>query len=164
MQNADTSPSTETSPRRCRGCGYVLEHLSTPRCPECGRAFDFADPRTYAQHDPARAFRADVQMIALGEVAALLWIAVPWMAAMMLRLAPAVWLAAWAGLSGFVFVMVWPVVFTARRTLYALISAVPACVVVIVQAVVQRDYLSAGAAGAGPLAAALVRRIWPQPP
>ena len=31
----------------CRGCGYVLDGLSDPRCPECGRSFDLADRRTY---------------------------------------------------------------------------------------------------------------------
>ncbi len=36
-------------PKRCRGCGYILEHLPEPRCPECGRAFDPDDPRTYVR-------------------------------------------------------------------------------------------------------------------
>ena len=31
---------------RCRDCGYLLRGLSDPRCPECGRGFDPADPRT----------------------------------------------------------------------------------------------------------------------
>ncbi len=26
--------------KRCRGCGYILDGLPLPRCPECGRAFD----------------------------------------------------------------------------------------------------------------------------
>lgn len=30
----------------CRGCNYALRGLSGPRCPECGRAFDPADPAT----------------------------------------------------------------------------------------------------------------------
>jgi hypothetical protein len=36
-----------TEPRRCLGCGYILEHLPEPRCPECGRGFDLGDPATY---------------------------------------------------------------------------------------------------------------------
>jgi len=32
--------------RYCRGCGYNVRQLPEPRCPECGRAFDPADPRT----------------------------------------------------------------------------------------------------------------------
>src|SRR5438105_3678911 len=32
----------------CRGCGYVLHGLAQNRCPECGRAFDPADRKTYA--------------------------------------------------------------------------------------------------------------------
>jgi hypothetical protein len=31
----------------CQGCGYVLDGLPAPRCPECGRGFDPADPRTF---------------------------------------------------------------------------------------------------------------------
>lgn len=30
----------------CRSCNYALRGLSEPRCPECGRAFDPADPAT----------------------------------------------------------------------------------------------------------------------
>src|SRR4051812_48825815 len=31
---------------RCRGCGYLLIGQTAGRCPECGRPFDVADPRT----------------------------------------------------------------------------------------------------------------------
>lgn len=39
----------------CRVCGYALVGLSENRCPECGRAFDPADPRTfrYPRRPPA---------------------------------------------------------------------------------------------------------------
>ncbi len=33
--------------KRCLGCGYILDHLPEPRCPECGRGFDPLDPETY---------------------------------------------------------------------------------------------------------------------
>lgn len=33
--------------KRCLGCGYILDHLPEPRCPECGRGFDPDDPATY---------------------------------------------------------------------------------------------------------------------
>lgn len=33
--------------KRCLGCGYVLDNLPEPRCPECGREFDPNDARTY---------------------------------------------------------------------------------------------------------------------
>jgi hypothetical protein len=34
-------------PKRCLRCGYILDHLPEPRCPECGRGFDPNDARTY---------------------------------------------------------------------------------------------------------------------
>jgi hypothetical protein len=37
-----------TMPPRCLGCGYVLTGLADPRCPECGRDFDFQDSSSYS--------------------------------------------------------------------------------------------------------------------
>ena len=37
---------------RCRNCYYVLENLPEPRCPECGRGFDFNDPASYTIKPP----------------------------------------------------------------------------------------------------------------
>ena len=34
-------------PPRCLGCDYDLSRLTTPRCPECGRAFDPRDPASF---------------------------------------------------------------------------------------------------------------------
>jgi hypothetical protein len=34
---------------RCIDCQYPLDKLAEHRCPECGRAFDPDDPRTYAK-------------------------------------------------------------------------------------------------------------------
>ncbi len=34
--------------RYCLGCWYVLDGLTAHRCPECGRTFDPARPRTYS--------------------------------------------------------------------------------------------------------------------
>ncbi len=36
-----------SQPKRCLDCGYILDHLPEPRCPECGRTFDPEDPRTF---------------------------------------------------------------------------------------------------------------------
>jgi hypothetical protein len=33
----------------CRGCGYCLDHLEHHRCPECGREFDPARPKTMSR-------------------------------------------------------------------------------------------------------------------
>lgn len=38
---------TPAPPKRCLQCGYILEGLPEPRCPECGRRFDPCDRRTY---------------------------------------------------------------------------------------------------------------------
>jgi len=47
-------PSVQaTGPMYCRRCSYDLRHFVEPRCPECGRAFDPADPRSYRRR-PSR--------------------------------------------------------------------------------------------------------------
>ncbi len=38
---------TEPDHKRCLGCGYILDGLPEPRCPECGRGFDPNDALTY---------------------------------------------------------------------------------------------------------------------
>ncbi len=38
---------SSTDPKRCLTCGYILDHLPAPRCPECGRKFDPDDTATY---------------------------------------------------------------------------------------------------------------------
>ena len=35
----------------CRRCGYILDHLPSQRCPECGSSFNLTDPRTYHLDD-----------------------------------------------------------------------------------------------------------------
>ncbi len=42
----------------CRSCHYDLRGQTDPRCPECGRAFDFVDPASYLGALPTRAGRA----------------------------------------------------------------------------------------------------------
>ncbi|XAM01667.1 hypothetical protein OT109_09760 [Phycisphaeraceae bacterium D3-23] len=37
---------------RCLGCGYRLDGLSHPACPECGRRYDAARPETYSLRRP----------------------------------------------------------------------------------------------------------------
>src|SRR5438552_3713599 len=53
--NDDQTPLTAVGlpmTAACLRCGYPLHHLSACRCPECGRAFNAADPRTW--RDTAR--------------------------------------------------------------------------------------------------------------
>jgi len=47
-------PPDPSSPPRafCRGCGYALIGLESRLCPECGRGFDPANPRTFAKRPP----------------------------------------------------------------------------------------------------------------
>ncbi len=59
--------------RYCRGCSYDLHALTTPRCPECGRAFDPADPRTYRRR-PARRW---LRRLVWGGVALVLLVLLP---------------------------------------------------------------------------------------
>lgn len=42
---------------RCKACNYSLWKLTEHRCPECGRAFDPDDPRTFAAPRPFRSRR-----------------------------------------------------------------------------------------------------------
>ena len=42
-----TSPNISDCQMFCRGCGYALIGLPSNRCPECGREFDPANPRTF---------------------------------------------------------------------------------------------------------------------
>lgn len=38
----------------CLTCHYDLAHLAENRCPECGRAFDPADPNTFLHNRSAQ--------------------------------------------------------------------------------------------------------------
>jgi hypothetical protein len=40
--------SVKPDQRCCLDCGYVIEGLPEARCPECGRAFDFDDVRSFS--------------------------------------------------------------------------------------------------------------------
>lgn len=33
--------------KHCLNCGYIVDELAVPRCPECGRVFNPDDPKTY---------------------------------------------------------------------------------------------------------------------
>src|SRR5690606_34450333 len=43
---------SDSKPPLCLTCGYRLDELNVPRCPECGRSFDPRDPRTYSTKPP----------------------------------------------------------------------------------------------------------------
>jgi rRNA maturation protein Nop10 len=50
---------------RCRSCDYDLRALAARLCPECGRAFDPADPTTFSDGDHV-GWRRFVRRTALG--------------------------------------------------------------------------------------------------
>jgi len=59
----------------CRSCNYKLDGLHTAKCPECARAFDPADPASYA--DLPRT-RTRLQQYAVGIGSAVVIGAVAW--------------------------------------------------------------------------------------
>jgi hypothetical protein len=51
--NERMSTASESAlPKRCLKCFYILDHLETHICPECGSAFDPANPTTYTAKPP----------------------------------------------------------------------------------------------------------------
>src|SRR5579872_6657457 len=48
------TPTRSTDNAFCLSYGYSLRDLPAPRCPECGRPFDPADPRTMSLGHPLR--------------------------------------------------------------------------------------------------------------
>lgn len=55
----------------CRKCGYELASIAGDVCPECGRAFDRADPRSYDPSPWARRTRRWGRIALIGTVVAL---------------------------------------------------------------------------------------------
>ncbi len=66
----------EASAKYCLTCGYVLDYLPQPRCPECGRGFDPVDPATYATAGGGRIARV---ARFIGRQATAVWGALPLM-------------------------------------------------------------------------------------
>jgi hypothetical protein len=73
--------------KRCLGCGYILDGLPEPRCPECGRPFDPADPATFFTHLESGWPYLVTALIAFGAV-----VLPPWLAASVLPQATSGWL------------------------------------------------------------------------
>jgi hypothetical protein len=75
--------ATERPMGLCLDCGYALHGLPTPRCPECGRAFDPLDPTTMNMgrelSDLAKfvlgPVRWPVSLMSWGAIAVALWYA-----------------------------------------------------------------------------------------
>jgi hypothetical protein len=61
---------------RCLSCKYDLKNLAEHRCPECGRAFDPNDARTFDTRSSARLRAARHFVIRFAETLAVTWIAV----------------------------------------------------------------------------------------
>ena len=61
---AMNAPSPNARPTMfCRKCGYALVGLSSNRCPECGRDFDPAKPKSFLAHPPRVWFRGIVRIV-----------------------------------------------------------------------------------------------------
>lgn len=141
--------------RRCLICGYIIDHLSAPRCPECGRAFDPNDPATFNVDQPEAMPRAG-HFAALLAVTALLVVPVPWSFALDMRIARPMSLAMYAGAATFVSVL------AAARLLRRLPAVagpavvVPAALMLAVAALDRGLMASAAAAGIGLLTAGIL--------
>ena len=76
-QNTTLSKDQE-APRYCRKCGYELRGLTTPRCPECGRTFDPANPRTYRRR-PIQRWHRHVKRAVIVLMTPIIFLAVVWL-------------------------------------------------------------------------------------
>ena len=72
-----TLASAPPPPRFCRRCNYDLRATTTNRCPECGRPFDPANPRT-TRPRPARRWLRHVRRAAACLLILLLLLAAVW--------------------------------------------------------------------------------------
>lgn len=62
----------------CLGCGYLLRGLEQPVCPECGRKFDPADPKSFAATPKLRLWRRwRWRLVGMFALALLLLVAAP---------------------------------------------------------------------------------------
>ena len=78
MRETGTRVRVEDEPGRwCRDCGYELRGLPMPRCPECGRAFDLANPHTYRRR-PIRRWLRRVTRTAIVVLTPILLLAATW--------------------------------------------------------------------------------------
>ena len=62
---------------RCLKCGYLLRDLPRHQCPECGQAFDPADPRTYRLPRRIVVGRAQIAVLVLLTLADLSYVDLP---------------------------------------------------------------------------------------
>jgi hypothetical protein len=49
MQSPELAGTASLPPMRCKKCFYILDHLDSHICPECGQAFDPSDWRTFTR-------------------------------------------------------------------------------------------------------------------
>ena len=50
--DAAPEPLADGTPPRCRDCGYILQGLTQPACPECGREFSAVDTSSFTYRVP----------------------------------------------------------------------------------------------------------------
>ena len=57
LKDPPPPPARPQLQRRCRDCGYILEHLPPGNCPECGHPYDPKRRETWSFHEPKNALR-----------------------------------------------------------------------------------------------------------
>lgn len=141
--------------RHCLTCGYIIDHLSAPRCPECGRVFDPDDSSTFVVDEPEAAPRPG-HFAALLAVTALLIVPVPWSLALDMRVARPMALAVYAGAATFFSVML-AALFLRRLPAVAGPAVVLPAALMLAMAALDRGHMaSAAAAGIGLVSAAVL--------
>lgn len=72
----ENAPYKDAPAPWCKKCFYRLDKLDVPRCPECGKAFDPADPETYLKAPPYQFWTFWIPGLLLAMATMIFWLVV----------------------------------------------------------------------------------------